>query len=272
MRRMREFSGEDAPKREGIRRRYVVGGGRKEFGEFLSPLKGQVRKACGRRYDAFYSDLCRSFDMSTPTNSHLLQHLDQYLIPPKKIFLGEDGKLWVRAEFMPPYRLGESRHLRDEFYVDPRDGIIKKVKHRKAQYKPEPLTRVEVDKDHVLQLIDGTWFLLTMKEVNVTKTFVKPEGRDLFDCHGKMLPWERVPQWLRPRHGRNGCARSIAALDRYLRAGCKPHEPGRSTEGFGPVSPGPSCPRPAGVAHHKRAARVARRPAGHLFRWRPGHG
>jgi hypothetical protein len=201
VRRMREFSGEDAPAREGIRRRYVVSGARKEFGEFLSPLKGQVRKACGRRYDAFYSDLCRNFDMSTPTNSHLLQHLDQYLIPPKKIFAGEDGKLWVRAEFMPPYRLGEGRHPRDEFYVDPRDGIIRKVKYRKPHRKPEPVTRVEVDKDHVLYLIDGTWFVVTMKEVNVTKTYVKPEGRDLFDCYGKMLSWERVPQWLRPRHG-----------------------------------------------------------------------
>jgi hypothetical protein len=53
----------------------------------------------------------------------------------------------------------------------------------------------------VLHLIDGTWFVVTMKEVNVTKTYVKPEGRDLFDCYGKMLSWELVPQWLRPRHG-----------------------------------------------------------------------
>jgi hypothetical protein len=40
-----------------------------------------------------------------------------------------------------------------------------------------------------------------MKEVDVTKMFVKPEGRDLFDCYGKLLPWDRVPQWQRHRHG-----------------------------------------------------------------------
>ena len=91
MRRMREFSGDDAPMREGIRRRYEVGGGRKEFGEFLSPLKGQVRRACGRRYDAFYGDLCRNFD-EHPHQQPPPQHLDQYLIPPKKIFVGDPEK------------------------------------------------------------------------------------------------------------------------------------------------------------------------------------
>src|SRR6185437_9504846 len=153
--------GDNVAMREGISRNSRRwGGDRKEFGEFLSPLKGQVRKYRGKRYDAFYSDLCSNFDMSRPINAHLMVHLDQYLIP-----------------------------MRD-LYVDPRDGIIKRVKYRKSEPKREPVKFVEIDKDNVLHLIDGTWFHFVMKDcAEIRITCEKPAGIELFKSRWNATAW-----------------------------------------------------------------------------------
>lgn len=191
--------GDNVAMRESIsRRNRRWGGDCKAFGEFLSPLKGQVRKYCGKRYDAFYSDLCRNFDMSRPINAHLKQHLDQYLIPMKDLSVGGDGKVWVRLAYAEDYRLNERPRWGHgpEFYVDPRDGIIKRVKNRKAQPKAEPVQFVEIDKDNVLRLIDGTWFHFVMKDcAQITITYEKPDGVELFKSGwnaNRMVAWDRL--------------------------------------------------------------------------------
>lgn len=166
--------GDNVPCREGMKLRY--GYDAKDFGEFLSPLKGQVRKAVGRRWDSFYSDLCKNFDMSRQTSQHILVHLYQYIADPKEVYV-EDGELWVRDHGYGRVtrRLCDSQH---DFFVDPRDGIIKKVKKRRKVVAPEPVTVVKIGDDRELRLINGVWFDFTLKALppGEMKTYLDTAG------------------------------------------------------------------------------------------------
>jgi hypothetical protein len=147
------------------------------------------------------------FDMSRPINAHLMVHLDQYLMPTRDLYLAGDGKVWVRYPYGHDYRLddGSRRGRGAEFYVDPRDGIIKRVKYRKSQPKREPVQFVEIDKDNVLRLIDGTWFHFVLKGcAEIRITCEKPVGIELFKSHwnaNRIVAWDRLPDFEKQRLG-----------------------------------------------------------------------
>ncbi len=134
-------------------------------------------------------------------------HLDQYLIPTTDLYVAEDGKVWVVPAYGDAYRLNESPRWgrSPEFYVDPRDGIIKRVKHRKSQPKREPVKFVEIDRDNVLHLIDGTWFHFVMKDcAEIRITCEKPAGIELFKSRwnaNRMVAWDRLPDFEKQRLG-----------------------------------------------------------------------
>ena len=168
--------GDNRPQREGISRRY--GYSRKSFNENLNPLKGQVRKAVGRPYGKFYSELCKIFDKRSVINQHILQHLKDYLST--DVYIGNDGQLWARVSPWPDAPLREAWRI--EFYVDPRDGIIKKNKwhtSRRQHYarrpsKAEELS-IEVDAYTQLRRVDGSWY-----EVSLQRADPLAPGTDIF--------------------------------------------------------------------------------------------
>ena len=181
-RRMKAFSpaadedGDNRPQQEGISRRY--GHSRKSFNENLNPLKGQVRKAVGRPYRKFYSELCKIFDKRSVINQHILQHLKDYLST--DVYVGHDGQLWARVSPWPNAPLRDA--WRVEFYVDPRDGIIKKNKwhtSRHQHYARRPLRAqelsIEVDAYTQLRLVDGSWY-----EVSLRRADPLAPGTDIF--------------------------------------------------------------------------------------------
>jgi hypothetical protein len=203
--------GENLRPREGMRLRYVVAGDTKEFSENLSPLWGQVRKAVGQRWDRFYSELCLHFDMRSRINQHILQHLKGFC--EREDIVLKDGELYLRGRG----RWSDDIPLRGswvEYYVDPRDGIIKRNKHFKTvqQLNRERATRtieernkVErwVDADHVLRLIDGVWFLFTLEDVPLGHTVIdKPASPELFEVRrGRLRRWEQLDEYDRRRFG-----------------------------------------------------------------------
>ncbi len=162
--------GDNRPQREGMAYRY--GHASKRFNENLNPLKGQIRKAAGRKWDAFYSELCSVFDMRSVINAHVLQHLRDFI--ERDVLVKDDGKLYARnsygAEDIP---LGKSRA---EFYVDPRTGIIRankqRLTYRQGQRQRAAARAAEEAKvlrrladDTVLRKIDDTWFLFDVREI-----------------------------------------------------------------------------------------------------------
>src|SRR5271155_3661608 len=82
--------GENLRSFESTMYRYVRDGETKNFNENLSPLKGAIRAAIGKRWDTFYSDLCKNFDKRSVINQHILQHLFEYV--ERDVYI-EDGEV-----------------------------------------------------------------------------------------------------------------------------------------------------------------------------------
>jgi hypothetical protein len=169
-----EDDGPNTPMKESMKRRYNAGWSQKELNENLNPLWGAVRKAVGRPWDKFYSELCENFDKRSVINQHILQHLFDK-VETKDIFVGEDGKLWDKGSYGGACILEES-HC--EYYVDPRDGILKfnkqkltnsqRTKIREAKFAAaEAKVKRVIDKENVLHLQNGVWFHYTLKDVPV---------------------------------------------------------------------------------------------------------
>ena len=126
---------EDSPSREGMTHRYSSNA--KSFGEFLSPLKGQVRKAVGRRWDSFstnFDDGHRAASRCTCTSTAKSVHR-------------RDGVMCVSAVTDRPSARGSSV----EIYVDPRDKSSarnKRYRYRTAaprRTRAAVRTEVEID-------------------------------------------------------------------------------------------------------------------------------
>lgn len=143
------------------------GGDTRDFTDVLAPLKGQVRKAVGRRWDAFYSDLCKLLDRRSVQGAHVFEHLYDFCELEIQVI---DGELWTKpAAFGSKIRrVKEDSFI--EFYVDPRDGIIKKNKAhasyrtlRRLRAKREAVEALAVrrvlDESTELHKIEGTWFV-----------------------------------------------------------------------------------------------------------------
>lgn len=86
----------------------------KEFTDFLSPLRGAIRKNVGRKWDAVFSEFCRVLDRRSLSGYHIWTHLIQEV--QTKTFL-ENG---VVMEQLPYWG---SRAV-DGFYVHPMTGIL----------------------------------------------------------------------------------------------------------------------------------------------------
>jgi hypothetical protein len=162
--------------RESMKKRYQSGWSTKELNENLNPLYGAVRKAVGRPWNKFYSDLCKSFDKRSVINQHILEHLYSY-IEVKDMYIGEDGKPWVRGHYGGGNEPIAGSSFR--YYVDPRDGIIKannqRITHKqrnamraaKAKTTEDAIKRV-IDDKNVLHFQDGVWYHYTVAPVPVS--------------------------------------------------------------------------------------------------------
>lgn len=187
--------GENVPSREGMKQRY--GWEKKHFGENLNALYGAVRKAVGRKWNDFYSELCKNFDKRSVINQHILLHLFQY-IEVNTVYVDEDGDLAVQKCYA-----GKPEKLKNgwtEYYVDPRDGIIKRNKyyktisqisreHAKKKKLDEEKVLRQLDDRNVLRLIDGVWYHFTLEEV--------PEGKIIYEKPAFKNEFNRNPAWSR---------------------------------------------------------------------------
>lgn len=173
-RRMKKFAPDLDPVdggpagQEGMTYRY--GRDAKDFDEHLSPLYGQIRKAVGKPWNKFYSELCKVFDKRSVINQHILGHLRDFC---EKDLYEKDGKLYVKSQIMSDLPLEEARC---DFYVDPKDGIIKKNKHKKTYRQRLLARRLKEEKEKVkvyipisdiqaLGKIGGIWFVLDIEEI-----------------------------------------------------------------------------------------------------------
>lgn len=157
------FTGVSSGSRESMKFRY--GWDKKSFGENLNPLYGVIRKNVGRKWDKVYSELNAAFDRRSATGNHIFEHLWDQLAKPADTFV-KDGKVWIRGGYRGAEELRDSYY---QYYVDPRDGILKcnthRITYKQAQRQREQARKVDelkvrrvIDKDTELHCIDGLWY------------------------------------------------------------------------------------------------------------------
>lgn len=155
--------------RESMKRRY--GWDTKVFGEHLSPLYGAIRKYVGRKWDDFYSDLCRSFDRRSVTGQHIFQHLYDRIADPATTHLNSDGQVVTMHRIFGEQTLRDSRC---DYFVDPRDGIIKVNKHYRSYKQRTAASNAEAARETALvkrvvaeneeyHKVGGVWYHFTFK-------------------------------------------------------------------------------------------------------------
>lgn len=145
-------------------------------------LTREVESYVGRPWNDFYSDLSRQFDKRSYRNHEMYRAFDWGVIE-REVFVGDDGNLYTLNPYMtPPWRpLSENR---GSVYVDPRDGIIRRIDHSKPADHSLPKKAIDavIDEDYELHLIDGVWYHYDVKDVPWSEPdeFVKPKDKDFF--------------------------------------------------------------------------------------------
>jgi len=140
-----------APTKQGMRRPYLE---RKEFGDYLSPLKGFLRKSVGRPWDKVFSELNTALRGGGTIVEHVKVHLLGY-VELHPVFI--DGK----PHDPPPYYVGPSP-LNNTYYVD-QHGILRYAKARARKRQKPAIEHVKIDDSTAFHKIDGLWYRVWTK-------------------------------------------------------------------------------------------------------------
>jgi len=166
---------EDSPLREQTRRKW--GWDRKEFSDYLAPIHGFLRKSVGRPWDDVWSELAAHLSEASTTQRHVLGHVREDVVI--NAVEQDDGSITEpNGRKIYSYRSGS-------YYVDPRDGVLRAVKHEprsRSTWTP----RIPAVRFH---RIKGLWF-----EVEFSRP--KAVGR-CWEVNGHVFSTqEKLEEWL----------------------------------------------------------------------------
>jgi hypothetical protein len=125
----------------------------KGFSDFLSPLRGAIRKNIGRPWDKVLGEFCEALDRRGLSGYHIWTHLMWEV--ETNTFLGEDGEVYGWPTFG-----GRSSKV-DGFYVHPRSGLLlykKPKRYRVAKNVRKLDIPAPENASQVYRKIDGLWF------------------------------------------------------------------------------------------------------------------
>lgn len=153
---------------EPMQRPYKQDYNEKEFSDMNSGIRGYIRKSVGRKWDDVFSEFCEIYDQRSILTKHLFQHMKS-LVCTKVV--EKDNELYVHAR----RKVSTLAKSWEEYYVDPRDGILKinsdyvdwrhnRRLYNQARQEERDKNQKVVDRLHEYHLIDGTWFLVTFVE------------------------------------------------------------------------------------------------------------
>jgi hypothetical protein len=125
----------------------------KGFSDFLSPLRGAIRKNIGRPWDKVFGEFCEALDRRGLSGYHIWTHLMWEV--EANTFLGEDGEVYGWPVF------GGRPTKVDGFYVHPRTRLLlykKPRRFRRLKNMPRPEIPVPENEPQVYRKMDGLWF------------------------------------------------------------------------------------------------------------------
>jgi hypothetical protein len=160
---------------------------RKRFNENLNPLRNFLRVSVGRPWDKVYGEICQNFDKRKVINNHILEHLFDYV--ETKDLKVVDNVVYLTSRWSGATPIKDSRV---EWYVDPRDGILKSGKRpvkvsekkliEKARARKIDAVWKVIDYNHHLILQEGIWWVYEVKdEPELVRTWCAPAGVSIWE-------------------------------------------------------------------------------------------
>jgi hypothetical protein len=142
---------DDRPAR--LSRKQLYGGMRKGFSDYLSPLRGFLRKNLGRPWDNVYSEIRETLDDRSLSGQHVFQHL--WMEVERHVVVGDDGTVWEAAG-------GRRRTwpIRG-FYVHPKTGLLEQApryKPPRERGEPDAVVRRRISATASYVKIAGIWY------------------------------------------------------------------------------------------------------------------
>jgi hypothetical protein len=167
----------------------------KNFSDLLGPIVGYLIHQCGKKWDDVYSDICEHLKPSCHTQQHILDHIKNYVNTNLKV--DEFGNIYdpkyppasYMRQFDGSYKKTPKDHnpfiIVDDFYVDPRDGILrkpnKKSRHGRAAFIQEKFRQIfrYIGPEKELYKIRGIWYWAVFETVRLPHTWTNPYTHEI---------------------------------------------------------------------------------------------
>ena len=156
--------------KEGMRAPHVRHWGGKELNENLAPLRRFIRSRVGQLWNDVYSEISQHLSVTNAVQQHVRDHLEDFVCVRTSMV---NGEVWCNG------RWGRHRPLNEvwtEFYVDPRDGVLRinqqrvtwDQRYRKAEAarKADAAAKIHTGKDGTeYRNVDGIWYEVVWDQV-----------------------------------------------------------------------------------------------------------
>jgi hypothetical protein len=167
-RALQRLGEEGPPRHEGMKRRHW--GILKNLNEHLGPLRRYLDSQVGRPWDKVFSEICAHIDRASAVQDHVRDHVADYVATHVILI---DGVL-CSGEGDTSYGRPLHQSYWARWYVCSRTGILRRIKARRRSPRgtPKPDDRpryVRVSDSLQCRLIDGAWYLLTLKPLPLVR-------------------------------------------------------------------------------------------------------
>jgi hypothetical protein len=140
----------------------------KQFTDVLGPIYRFLDKQVGRPWNKVHSELCEHLDKRKVTHAHVFTHIDSYV--EKDVFRGND-KIWYHTTGYSYVSGGVALRRVVGLFVNPKNGLIQRQKPPKEEPKKKDFDVVKVDKENEHRRLNGIWFLVKLKEVEIDDSY-----------------------------------------------------------------------------------------------------
>lgn len=196
-RQKRQELSDEAPKRQGMKHGWM---NHKELNEHLQPLRRYLYSQVGRAWNDVHRDMCRRIKPSNAVQSHLLDHVRQYVVV---------NAIWIDGE---PHDLKGRKlpNVNSEalFIVHPETGILEALpKLKKYRHVPPPsrYEQVPVSTTRKLVKVHGIWWEVDFQKVSVCRKIgmysscytdlLLSKDPKYAKSFGEVSYWELLSEW-----------------------------------------------------------------------------
>lgn len=163
---------ESQPNKQGMKYRLAS---TKSLNENLAPLRRYLASQVGRPWSKIYSEISANLKATNAVQQHVRDHVKDYVAV--KVSVNKAGEPMVASRWWSAY----------DFYVDPRDGILKRAKtdsdKARKRAKEQRRQRLALAQSKVntiklapgsdLRRLNGIWFAVNYS--------LSPEGHEIID-------------------------------------------------------------------------------------------